>query len=62
MSGDSHRRQPVGRLSINTVYFGGGTPSLLPPEMIGEILHSLSSAFHILPESEITLEANPGHS
>jgi oxygen-independent coproporphyrinogen-3 oxidase len=49
-----------GGSAINTVYFGGGTPSLLPPEMIGEILHSLSSAFHILPESEITLEANPG--
>ena len=39
----------------DTVYFGGGTPSLLEPEEIGRILKEID----ILPEAEITLELNP---
>lgn len=43
-----------------TVYFGGGTPSLLPLEALERVLASLRSHF-VLPDSaEITLEANPG--
>ena len=43
----------------NTVYFGGGTPSLLTPEKIGGILKCLRQAFNITPNAEISLEANP---
>ncbi|MDP3446318.1 MAG: radical SAM protein, partial [Ignavibacteria bacterium] len=44
---------------INTIYFGGGTPSLLPIDAINRIADKLHSLFTILPDAEITLEANP---
>ncbi len=44
---------------INTIYFGGGTPSLLTPEEIGVILNDIHCTFTIAPSPEITLEANP---
>lgn len=44
----------------DTIYFGGGTPSLLTPEQIGRILEEVRSAFRILEDAEVTLEANPG--
>jgi len=46
--------------SFETVFFGGGTPSLLPPPAVAEILARLRGAFVVLPNAEITLEANPG--
>lgn len=45
---------------VHTVYFGGGTPSLLSSEQIDQILTAIREKFTLLPESEITLEANPG--
>lgn len=47
-------------MEIRTVYFGGGTPSLLKPSQIGEILAAVRDEYDILDEAEITLEANPG--
>jgi len=44
---------------IDTIYFGGGTPSLLSLSAIGEILNSLFLHFKISVDPEITLEANP---
>ncbi len=46
--------------NIISIFFGGGTPSLLGPNQINEILTFLSSNFNIIPEAEITLETNPG--
>lgn len=46
--------------SFETVFFGGGTPSLLPPPAVADILARLRGAFVVLPDAEITLEANPG--
>ena len=43
-----------------TVYFGGGTPSLLGPQHLGAILRALDNAFGLCRQTEITLEANPG--
>ena len=48
------------RIQVDTVYFGGGTPSLLEPEQLGRLLLSLGEIFDIDREAEITLEANPG--
>jgi oxygen-independent coproporphyrinogen-3 oxidase len=48
------------RGSYETVFFGGGTPSLLSPSDIGRILDLLGSGFSIGPRAEITLETNPG--
>jgi len=45
---------------FQTVFFGGGTPSLLAPQQIETILSQLQRAFRIAPDAEITLEANPG--
>ncbi len=45
--------------SVDTVYFGGGTPSLLSAEGIGKIMHALERRFHICSGAEITVEANP---
>lgn len=44
---------------VNTLYFGGGTPSLLDTEEIITILNTLRSIYKIDSEAEITLEANP---
>lgn len=45
---------------IDTIYFGGGTPSLLTVEQLGSILNAVRGRFHIAPHAEITLEINPG--
>jgi putative oxygen-independent coproporphyrinogen III oxidase len=42
-----------------TVFFGGGTPTLLPPREIGGIIRSIDEAFGLLPGAEVTIEANP---
>lgn len=44
----------------HTIYFGGGTPSLLPPHTLARILHCLRDHFPLPPDAEVTLEANPG--
>jgi len=46
--------------SIDSVYFGGGTPSLLPATDIATILEACRKRFVVLPQCEISLEANPG--
>jgi oxygen-independent coproporphyrinogen-3 oxidase len=45
--------------SISTVYFGGGTPSILPADDIRRIIEKLSNTFAVDPEAEITFESNP---
>jgi oxygen-independent coproporphyrinogen-3 oxidase len=42
-----------------TVYFGGGTPSILPPEQLGIFLHHIKNSRGFIPDAEVTLEANP---
>jgi oxygen-independent coproporphyrinogen-3 oxidase len=46
--------------TIGTVFFGGGTPSLLSPSQFDSLLTSLRSAFRLTTSPEITIEANPG--
>ena len=45
--------------SLETVYFGGGTPSLLPAELASKLLRLIYSTFDVAPDAEVTLEANP---
>ena len=45
--------------TVNTVYFGGGTPSLLPPDQLVKILDHIRQHFPVAADAEITLEANP---
>lgn len=44
---------------VDTVFFGGGTPTLLPPEDLGRILAGLDAVFGLAPDAEVTTEANP---
>jgi len=44
----------------DTLYFGGGTPSLLDPDQVGAIISAAQARFSFLPDVEITLETNPG--
>ena len=46
--------------TVHSVFFGGGTPSLFPPEAIDRILQAASARLRFAPDAEITLEANPG--
>ncbi|HKU74475.1 MAG TPA: radical SAM family heme chaperone HemW [Pyrinomonadaceae bacterium] len=46
--------------SVDTIYFGGGTPSLLAPSQLELILATLHDCFKVDSKSEITLEINPG--
>lgn len=48
------------RQRFATIFFGGGTPSLLSPQKIAEILDAAFSSFNFDKQLEVTLEANPG--
>jgi oxygen-independent coproporphyrinogen-3 oxidase len=47
------------RAAADTIYFGGGTPSLLEPDEIARIIAACRAAFAVAGDAEITLEANP---
>jgi len=48
------------RPPLETVYLGGGTPSLLPANAVASLLERVDSRFGIAPDAEVTIEANPG--
>jgi len=58
-SGEVLERSEAPKRALRTVFFGGGTPSLLPAEDLAAMLFSLRDQFGIEPNAEITLEANP---
>lgn len=45
---------------VSSVFIGGGTPSILEPELMSQILSALKECFTLLPDVEFTIEANPG--
>jgi oxygen-independent coproporphyrinogen III oxidase len=49
----------IGRRSVASVFFGGGTPSLLAPEQVGRLLDVVADRFDLESDVEISLEANP---
>lgn len=48
------------RRRVDTLYLGGGTPSLLSPDDVARIIQSARNRFDLSPDAEITLEVNPG--
>ncbi len=54
----SHPNLPT--FNVPTVFFGGGTPSLLSGTQFASVMSALSSAFKISADAEVTIEANPG--
>lgn len=51
-------RLPSG--GVDTIYIGGGTPTALPSPLLCEVLRTVSESFPLMPDAEITVEANPG--
>ena len=56
---DSYKHY-AGKCTFDTIFFGGGTPSLLPAKYLEQILQKLHDTFDTSNVKEITLEANPG--
>src|SRR5262245_51172361 len=50
----------VGDRSVQSIFFGGGTPSLFSPEAIGNVIEAIRRRLAVHPMVETTLEANPG--
>ena len=50
----------AGARPVQAVFFGGGTPSLFPPEAIARVLQGLAARLPLAADAEVTLEANPG--
>lgn len=49
-----------GRRQVDTVFFGGGTPSLLSAGQLQALMDGIREGFSLLPEAEVSMEANPG--
>ena len=45
--------------TVSSVFFGGGTPSLMPPQAVGHVLDTIGALWSVAPNVETTLEANP---
>jgi len=61
---DVSRRSPAGAkadssIAADTIFFGGGTPSLLEPVELARIIGACRDSFDLSPDAEITIEANP---
>jgi oxygen-independent coproporphyrinogen-3 oxidase len=44
---------------VRSIFLGGGTPSLMQPQTVGAILDAIGKHWHVTPDAEVTLEANP---
>ena len=52
-------RQYTGGRQVSSIFFGGGTPSLMEPRQVGRLIDYINSVWGLTPEAEISLEANP---
>jgi oxygen-independent coproporphyrinogen-3 oxidase len=52
--------EQAGPAQVKTIYVGGGTPTVLPLAHLGQVLHAVPRTFAVVPEVELTVEANPG--
>jgi len=55
----AHAAETTPGRTVDTIFFGGGTPSLMQPSTVGRILDAISSRWSVAADAEITLEANP---
>jgi oxygen-independent coproporphyrinogen III oxidase len=58
-AGGASKAGGSGRPAADTIFFGGGTPSLLEPDEIARIIAACESAFDVATDREVTMEANP---
>jgi oxygen-independent coproporphyrinogen-3 oxidase len=52
-------RQRSGPREVTSIFLGGGTPSLMKPETVGAVLDAVAANWSVVPNAEVTLEANP---
>jgi putative oxygen-independent coproporphyrinogen III oxidase len=55
-----YTRERTGPRMVSSIFFGGGTPSLMQPETVAAILDRIAALWSVEADAEITLEANPG--
>jgi oxygen-independent coproporphyrinogen-3 oxidase len=55
-----HFAARIGARALTSLFFGGGTPSLMDPATVGAVIDRAADRFGLAPDAEITLEANPG--
>ena len=55
----AHEAARVGRRPLASIFFGGGTPSLMSPDTVAALIADARALFDAAPDIEITLEANP---
>ena len=55
-----HTAALTGRRRLTSIFFGGGTPSLMAPESVAAVIEAAGRHWDLAPDAEITLEANPG--
>jgi len=55
----AHEARMTGRRELGSIFFGGGTPSLMPPSLVESLIHRASQLWNFADDIEITLEANP---
>ena len=55
-----HFADILGKIYVPTIFFGGGTPSLMPTQNFAQIMNAIHKNFDIDTNAEITIEANPG--
>jgi putative oxygen-independent coproporphyrinogen III oxidase len=55
-----HFAARTGARALTSLFFGGGTPSLMDPATVGAVIERAAERFGLAPDAEITLEANPG--
>ena len=52
-------KNSVGEAVVPTIFFGGGTPSLMPAHELARVIQAIRSQFNLVDNAEITLEVNP---
>ncbi|MCI1721627.1 MAG: radical SAM family heme chaperone HemW [Lachnospiraceae bacterium] len=52
--------ETVADREVETVFIGGGTPSVMPADCLADIMKAVTSTFDVRPDAEITMEMNPG--
>lgn len=55
----AHMASLAPQRTVTSIFFGGGTPSLMEPDTVGAIIEAIETHWTIAPDAEITLEANP---
>jgi putative oxygen-independent coproporphyrinogen III oxidase len=55
----AHEASLLPNRQLGSIFFGGGTPSLMPPALVSDLIHAATSHWQAMPDIEITLEANP---